>query len=545
MAPTAASYLRIDPGQLIEEETLPNYRADRYYPVHIGQVFDSRYRVVGKLGYGTASTVWLCRDSHAEKTTYRAVKVYVNSLKHHRELPIYKHINGVDSVHGGQVDVRKMFEAFTICGPYGEHICLVHEPCGISLGELKSRAKGKRLDADLLRQGLRNVLSGLQYLHEEAKVIHTARKQLYLVAIWGVANLAFSDLHPDNILMGIHEQRDASVLPEIEKSEEESPAPRKELPDRIIYQSYRMPLTNGLPVISDLGEARLAGDKPHHGLVMPSVYRAPEVILGMSWSYPIDIWSFGMMAWDLSEPRRLFRVQDSQGRYSEEHHLAQMVALLGPPSLEFLERSENSWKYWNRDGTWKSHVPIPGDITLEAAEQRLEAEEKQLFLTWLRKMLQWRPEDRASSQDVFFDEWLCADLLASGEVTTTYYTTQHELATRAFTTSTKAALKFNIPGGEKFLKAQIKKQNPDSDPEKLWDGVKNVEAHAEDKYGEKAAYVQPQGSTAHTSGTDPTETRNWITLSVHTEGGGRLASYHVFEDGTFTPKETRAGGGKK
>jgi hypothetical protein len=30
--------------------------------VRLGEVFESRYQVVAKLGHGTASTVWLCRD---------------------------------------------------------------------------------------------------------------------------------------------------------------------------------------------------------------------------------------------------------------------------------------------------------------------------------------------------------------------------------------------------------------------------------------------------------------------------------------------------
>lgn len=46
----------------IEEENLPGYIAERYYPVHIGQIFNSRYQVVTKLGFGATSTVWLCRD---------------------------------------------------------------------------------------------------------------------------------------------------------------------------------------------------------------------------------------------------------------------------------------------------------------------------------------------------------------------------------------------------------------------------------------------------------------------------------------------------
>ena len=47
---------------LIEEETLPFYEPQQYYPVNIGDVYRSKYQVVGKLGYGAYSTVWLCRD---------------------------------------------------------------------------------------------------------------------------------------------------------------------------------------------------------------------------------------------------------------------------------------------------------------------------------------------------------------------------------------------------------------------------------------------------------------------------------------------------
>jgi hypothetical protein len=46
----------------IEEERIPGYKAGNFYPVRLGEVFKSRYQVVAKLGFGTSSTVWLCRD---------------------------------------------------------------------------------------------------------------------------------------------------------------------------------------------------------------------------------------------------------------------------------------------------------------------------------------------------------------------------------------------------------------------------------------------------------------------------------------------------
>ncbi|PPJ58304.1 hypothetical protein CBER1_11232 [Cercospora berteroae] len=49
-------------GVKVEEERLVGYRAEDFYPVNLGEVFRSRYQVVAKLGFGTTSTVWLCRD---------------------------------------------------------------------------------------------------------------------------------------------------------------------------------------------------------------------------------------------------------------------------------------------------------------------------------------------------------------------------------------------------------------------------------------------------------------------------------------------------
>jgi hypothetical protein len=39
--------------------------------------------------------------------------------------------------HEGRKYVRKMYDSFELQGPHGTHICLVHQPLGISLSELK------------------------------------------------------------------------------------------------------------------------------------------------------------------------------------------------------------------------------------------------------------------------------------------------------------------------------------------------------------------------------------------------------------------------
>ncbi|KAL1304358.1 hypothetical protein AAFC00_003362 [Neodothiora populina] len=128
-----------------------------------------------------------------------------------------------------------------------------------------------------------------------------------------------------------------------------SPMPAKELPDRTTYVSQPMPLTKALPSLTDFSEARF-GNPTHTGLIMPGVYEAPEVVLGIEWGYPVDKWGFATTLWDLFEPEILFSAKNRKGQYSESHHLAQMVAILGNPPVDFLRASEKAVEYWHQDG---------------------------------------------------------------------------------------------------------------------------------------------------------------------------------------------------
>jgi hypothetical protein len=57
-----SGFKTIDADQPIEEEELPGYHAHRFYPVRLGEVFQSRYQTVAKLGFGSSSISWLARD---------------------------------------------------------------------------------------------------------------------------------------------------------------------------------------------------------------------------------------------------------------------------------------------------------------------------------------------------------------------------------------------------------------------------------------------------------------------------------------------------
>ena len=180
-------------SQPFEEERLPWYRADQFYPVHVGETFISRYKVVGKLGYAAYSTVWLCRDMKSRNpprtiltknanrcsrdSGFVALKVCIRneigSLRNDRELKFYEHVSSLNSQHKGQAYIRGLLETFHINGPAGKHLCLIQPPMHMTIRELQYQNPSKRLNKQILNLTLFNLLNALAFLHDEAKVVHT------------------------------------------------------------------------------------------------------------------------------------------------------------------------------------------------------------------------------------------------------------------------------------------------------------------------------------------------------------------------------------
>ncbi|KAJ5519728.1 hypothetical protein N7463_000181 [Penicillium fimorum] len=374
----------IELEQPAEEEQLFDYSAYRYYPVYIGEVFQDRYQVRSKLGWGSCSTTWLARDLKDKK--YVALKVYIHNSVFHRELPFYKHIAPfMSSDHPGRGNIRRFFYSFTITGPDGRHIVLVQEPACISLFDLKESMPENRFPEGAVKHVLTELLQALDFLHTECKAVHT-------------------DVHIGNMLACVNDNENAKFK-DVEESEMTDPSARKQVsPGRTIYASRAIFPKDGPLRLSDFSEARI-GPGPYDYPAMPMPYRAPEILLEVPWSYPIDIWCVGLMACDPLGLNKLFNVDHEAGDMYEASYLAELIAVLGPPPAAFLALNpEKAAQFWDEEGRWKGIVPIPDIGMLESLEGQLDL--PLAFVKFMRKTLTWMPNERATAKDILEDPWL-------------------------------------------------------------------------------------------------------------------------------------------
>ncbi|XP_016137581.1 SRSF protein kinase 1-like isoform X4 [Sinocyclocheilus grahami] len=172
-----------------EEQEDPNdYCKGGYHHVKIGDLFNGRYHVIRKLGWGHFSTVWLAWDIQGKR--FVAMKV-VKSAEHYTEtaldeIKLLRAVRNTDQNDPSREKVVQLLDDFKISGVNGTHVCMVFEVLGHHLLKCIIKSNYQGLPLPCVKSIIRQVLQGLDYLHTKCKIIHT-------------------DIKPENILMDVNE----------------------------------------------------------------------------------------------------------------------------------------------------------------------------------------------------------------------------------------------------------------------------------------------------------------------------------------------------
>ncbi|KAJ8395400.1 hypothetical protein AAFF_G00033850 [Aldrovandia affinis] len=172
-----------------EEQEDPNdYCKGGYHHVKIGDLFNGRYHVIRKLGWGHFSTVWLAWDIQGKR--FVAMKV-VKSAEHYTdtaldEIKLLRSVRNTDPNDPSREKVVQLLDDFKISGVNGTHVCMVFEVLGHHLLKWIIKSNYQGLPLPCVKSIIRQVLQGLDYLHTKCKIIHT-------------------DIKPENILMNVKE----------------------------------------------------------------------------------------------------------------------------------------------------------------------------------------------------------------------------------------------------------------------------------------------------------------------------------------------------
>ncbi|XP_041083747.1 SRSF protein kinase 1-like isoform X1 [Polyodon spathula] len=172
-----------------EEQEDPNdYCKGGYHHVKIGDLFNGRYHVIRKLGWGHFSTVWLAWDIQGKR--FVAMKV-VKSAEHYTEtaldeIKLLSSVRNTDPNDPNREMVVQLLDDFKISGVNGTHVCMVFEVLGHHLLKWIIKSNYQGLPIPCVKSIIKQVLQGLDYLHSKCKIIHT-------------------DIKPENILLCVNE----------------------------------------------------------------------------------------------------------------------------------------------------------------------------------------------------------------------------------------------------------------------------------------------------------------------------------------------------
>ncbi|KAJ9140722.1 hypothetical protein P3X46_031332 [Hevea brasiliensis] len=222
--------------------------SDGYYGYQFGEILDGRYEIVAAHGKGVFSTVVRAKDLKANvgEPEEVAIKIIRNNETMQRagqsEVKILNKLADLDQEN------KRHCVRFLSSFKYRNHLCLVFESLHMNLREV-------------LKKFGRNIGLKLTAVRAYAKQLFIALKHLKNCGV------LHCDIKPDNML--VNEAKNVLKL-------------------------------------CDFGNAMFSGKNEITPYLVSRFYRAPEVILGLPYDHPMDMWSVGCCLYELYTGKVLF-----------------------------------------------------------------------------------------------------------------------------------------------------------------------------------------------------------------------------------------------
>lgn len=160
------------------------------------------------------------------------------------------------------------------------------------------------------------------------------------------------------------------------------------------------PLHSEIKVI-DFGSSCFENEKVYT-YIQSRFYRSPEVILGMTYGLPIDMWSLGCILAELFTGVPIFPGEN------EQEQLACIMEVFGPPEKHLIEKSSRKKLFFDSLGKPRLTVSSKGRRrrpSSKSLQQVLKCEDEP-FLDFLSRCLRWDPDRRLKPEDAVRHEFL-------------------------------------------------------------------------------------------------------------------------------------------
>ncbi|EAW11642.1 putative protein kinase [Aspergillus clavatus NRRL 1] len=334
-------------GDLNAQSANFGYDDDRGdYNIVIGDHLAYRYEVVDVLGKGSFGQVVRCIDH--KNGALVAVKIIRNKKRFHQQALI--EVNLLQKLKEWDPHRQHSVVNFTQSFYFRGHLCISTELLGMNLYEFIKAHDFKGFHLKLIRRFTKQILSTLTLLHAK-KVIHC-------------------DLKPENILL-VH------------------------------------PMSSEIRVI-DFGSSCFENEKVYT-YIQSRFYRSPEVILGMSYGMPIDMWSLGCILAELYSGYPIFPGEN------EQEQLACIMEVFGPPEKHLIEKSTRKKLFFDSLGKPRLTVSSKGRRRRPSSKdlrQVLKCDDDP-FLDFISRCLRWDPARRLTPHDALRHEFLTGIKLTS------------------------------------------------------------------------------------------------------------------------------------